>query len=62
MGDSIITTYSYYTSGGQTLQAFWRGPGGMRYYATNATEVGQSNQADMVVVLKNILSTIHYTR
>lgn len=61
-GDSIITTYNYYTSGGQTLQAFWRGPDGQRYYATNATEVGQSNQADMVAVLKNILSTIHFTR
>lgn len=60
--DFIINTYEYRTIGGQTLQAFWNDKSGKRYYATNATEVGQENQQKMVENLKKILATVEFTK
>jgi hypothetical protein len=57
-GELAITIYEYDTVGGKVLQAFWSGKSGTRYYATNATEVGQTNQQNMVNNLKKILATI----
>jgi len=57
-GDLTINTYEYNTVGGKTLQAFWSSGSGKRYYATNSTEVGQTNQQYMVDNLKKILASV----
>lgn len=57
----MINIYEYNTIGGPTLQAFWSDKNGKRYYATNATEVSQENQKNMVKNLKLILFTVKFT-
>lgn len=59
-GDLTINTYEYNTVGGPTLEAYWTGKDGKRYYATNSTEVGQQNQQDMVANLKKLLATVSF--
>jgi hypothetical protein len=60
-GDLTINTYEYTTVGGTTLEAYWTGKDGKRYFATNSTEVGEQNQADMVATLKKVLATVAFT-
>jgi len=57
-GGLTINTYEYNTLGGPTLEAYWTGTDGKRYFATNSTEVGEANQAEMVAILKKLLATI----
>jgi hypothetical protein len=57
-GDLTINTYEYETLGGPTLEAYWTGADGKRYYATNSTEVGEENQTEMVAALKKLLASI----
>ena len=58
----MINVYEYKTVGGATLEAFWVDKSGKKYYATNSTEVGETNQQKMVENLKEILSTIKFTK
>jgi hypothetical protein len=53
-----IRTYEYQTVGGPVLLAYWSGKTGTRYFATNSTEVGQTNQQNMVQNLKKILASV----
>lgn len=57
-GNLTINTYEYQTTGGVTLEAYWTGKDGKRYFATNSTEVGEQNQKDMVANLKKLLATV----
>lgn len=57
-GDLTINVYEYQTTGGATLEAYWTGKDGKRYFATNSTEVGDQNQKDMVANLKKLLATV----
>lgn len=59
--DTTIKTYEYSTMGGPTLEAYWADVSGERYWATNSTEVGETNQQNMVANLKLILSTFQFT-
>lgn len=56
-GSITINAYEYETVGGPKLQAYWTNSG-KRYYATNATEIG--NQNSMVDTLKKILPTVKH--
>lgn len=60
-GGVTINVYEYETLGGPTLEAYWTGKDGKRYYATNSTEVGLQNQTDMVTNLKKVLSSLTFT-
>lgn len=60
-GDLTINTYEYDTVGGPTLEAYWTGEDGKRYFATTSTEVGEENQAEMVANLKKLLATVSFT-
>lgn len=53
-----IRTYEYGTIGGPSLEAFWSNSVGLRFYATTATEVGQTNQQNMVTNLKKMLASV----
>lgn len=57
-GNLTINVYEYQTTGGATLEAYWTGKDGKRYFATNSTEVGEQNQKDMVANLKKLLATV----
>lgn len=59
-GDITINTYEYNTLGGVTLEAYWTGKDGKRYFATNSTEVGEPNQTEMVDVLKKLLKSVKH--
>ncbi len=56
-GSVKINTYEYQTVGGPKLQAYWTN-NIKRYYATNATEIG--NQDSMVETLKKLLPTVKH--
>ncbi|MEX2014493.1 MAG: prepilin-type N-terminal cleavage/methylation domain-containing protein [Candidatus Saccharimonadales bacterium] len=56
-GSIKINAYEYQTVGGPKLQAYWTS-NGKRYYATNATEIG--NQNSMVDTLKKLLPTVKH--
>ncbi len=60
-GDLTINTYEYQTVGGPTLEAYWAGKDGKRYFATTSTEVGEENQTEMVANLKKLLATVDFT-
>lgn len=57
-----INTYEYKTSGGPTLEAFWSDKSGKRYYASHSTEVGVTNQKNMIENLKKILTTVKFSK
>lgn len=61
-GDLTINVYEYATVGGATLEAYWTGKDGKRYFATNSTEVGEQNQKDMVATLKKVLATVKFAQ
>jgi hypothetical protein len=59
-GDLTINVYEYQTVGGPTLEAYWTGKDGKRYYATNSTEIGEDNQTEMVATLKKVLASVAF--
>lgn len=57
-GSRTINTYEYQTIGGATIEAYWTGKDGRRYFATTPTELGEPRQTDSVKMLKQVLPTL----
>ncbi len=59
-GDLTINTYQFTSGGGPVIEAYWSDPTGKRYTATNASEIGTTNQTNEIANLKIVLSTFKF--